>query len=66
MPGTITEGCIRKILGIGLGYMEGWLRGIGSVLVNHLRESAATAKVSRSQLWVVGQARLSRLLKVEL
>ncbi|KAL9108049.1 MAG: hypothetical protein Q9227_007155 [Pyrenula ochraceoflavens] len=51
MPGTITEDGIRKNLNIGLGYMEGWLRGIGCVPINYLMEDAATAEVSRSQLW---------------
>ncbi|KAL8895854.1 MAG: hypothetical protein Q9207_007982 [Kuettlingeria erythrocarpa] len=51
MPGAITEEGIRKNLNIGLGYMEGWLKGIGCVPINYLMEDAATAEVSRSQLW---------------
>ncbi|CUS09452.1 unnamed protein product [Tuber aestivum] len=51
MPGTITEEGIRKNLEIGVGYMEGWLRGVGCVPINYLMEDAATAEVSRSQLW---------------
>ncbi|KAL9131942.1 MAG: hypothetical protein Q9217_000222 [Psora testacea] len=51
MPGTVTEEGIRQNLNIGLGYMEGWLRGIGCVPINYLMEDAATAEVSRSQLW---------------
>ncbi|KAF8540033.1 malate synthase [Trichophaea hybrida] len=51
MPGYVTEEGIRKNLIIGLCYMEGWLRGIGCVPINHLMEDAATAEVSRSQLW---------------
>jgi malate synthase len=51
VPGTVTEDGIRKNLNIGLGYMEGWLRGIGCVPINFLMEDAATAEVSRSQLW---------------
>merc|ERR1712029_156277 len=47
----ITEDGIRKNLNIGLGYMEGWLRGVGCVPINFLMEDAATAEVSRSQLW---------------
>lgn len=49
--GIITEEGIRKNLNIGLGYMEGWLRGVGCVPINYLMEDAATAEVSRSQLW---------------
>lgn len=51
VPGKITEEGIRKNLNIGLGYMEAWIRGIGCVPINYLMEDAATAEVSRSQLW---------------
>lgn len=51
VPGSITEEGIRKNLNIGLCYMEGWLRGVGCVPINYLMEDAATAEVSRSQLW---------------
>ncbi|CAN8100657.1 unnamed protein product [Discula destructiva] len=51
VPGQITEAGIRKNLNIGLGYMEAWIRGIGCVPINYLMEDAATAEVSRSQLW---------------
>ncbi|KAL2172640.1 hypothetical protein VTG60DRAFT_4760 [Thermothelomyces hinnuleus] len=51
VPGKITEDGIRKNLNIGLGYMEAWLRGVGCVPINYLMEDAATAEVSRSQLW---------------
>lgn len=51
VPGSITEEGIRKNINIGLGYMEGWLRGVGCIPINYLMEDAATAEVSRSQLW---------------
>lgn len=51
VPGQVTEQGIRNNLNIGLGYMEGWLRGVGCVPINYLMEDAATAEVSRSQLW---------------
>ncbi|KAK6537065.1 Malate synthase, glyoxysomal [Arthrobotrys megalospora] len=51
VPGKITEEGIKKNIAIGLGYMEGWLRNIGCVPINYLMEDAATAEVSRSQLW---------------
>lgn len=51
VPGSITEEGIRQNLRIGLSYMEGWLRGIGCIPINNLMEDAATAEVSRSQLW---------------
>lgn len=51
VPGQVTEDGIRKNLNIGLGYMEAWIRGVGCVPINYLMEDAATAEVSRSQLW---------------
>ncbi|EJP68514.1 hypothetical protein NHJ13051_003749 [Beauveria bassiana] len=51
VPGKITEEGIKKNLNIGLGYMEAWIRGVGCVPINFLMEDAATAEVSRSQLW---------------
>ncbi|KAF2116634.1 malate synthase [Lophiotrema nucula] len=51
VPGKVTEEGIRKNLDIGLAYMEAWLRGVGCVPINFLMEDAATAEVSRSQLW---------------
>ncbi|ODV59071.1 malate synthase [Ascoidea rubescens DSM 1968] len=49
--GRITEKGIRQNLYIGLCYMEAWLRGSGCVAINNLMEDAATAEVSRTQLW---------------
>jgi malate synthase len=51
VPGKVTEDGIRKNLDIGLSYMEAWVRGVGCVPINYLMEDAATAEVSRSQLW---------------
>lgn len=50
-PGKPTEAGIRDNLQVGLGYMEAWLRGIGCVPLNNMMEDAATAEISRSQLW---------------
>ncbi|CCH46076.1 malate synthase [Wickerhamomyces ciferrii] len=47
----ITEQGIKSNLIIGLSYIEAWLRGIGCVPINFLMEDAATAEVSRSQLY---------------
>lgn len=47
----ITEQGIRANCIIGLSYIEAWLRNIGCVPINYLMEDAATAEVSRSQLW---------------
>jgi malate synthase len=51
VPGGVTEAGVRKNLAVGIGYMEAWLRGMGCVPLNYLMEDAATAEVSRSQLW---------------
>lgn len=51
MPGSVTDEGIRKNLVIGVGYMEGWLRTVGCVPINWLMEDAATAEVSRSQVY---------------
>ncbi|MCA0133468.1 malate synthase A [Winogradskyella alexanderae] len=49
--GTITESGIRKNINVGILYMEAWLRGNGAVALYHLMEDAATAEISRTQLW---------------
>jgi malate synthase len=49
--GEITETGLKQNVAIGLGYMEAWLRGIGCVPLFNLMEDAATAEISRAQLW---------------
>jgi malate synthase len=49
--GTITEAGVRQNVAVGLGYVEAWLRGIGCVPLFNLMEDAATAEISRAQLW---------------
>jgi malate synthase len=49
--GTITEFGLRQNIAVGLGYVEAWLRGIGCVPLFNLMEDAATAEISRAQLW---------------
>ncbi len=49
--GTITEAGLRQNVNVGIGYIEAWLRGIGCVPLHHLMEDAATAEISRAQLW---------------
>ncbi|CAG8618884.1 2623_t:CDS:2 [Ambispora leptoticha] len=51
VPGSITEAGIRSNISVGLTYMESWLRGLGCVPIHNLMEDAATAEISRSQLW---------------
>jgi malate synthase len=50
-PGTITGAGLRQNVAVGLGYVEAWLRGIGCVPLFNLMEDAATAEISRAQLW---------------
>jgi malate synthase len=59
--GTITEAGLKQNVAVGLGYLEAWLRGIGCVPLFNLMEDAATAEISRAQLWqwVHNQAKLS-------
>ena len=49
--GTITEAGLRQNLRVGIGYIEAWLRGIGCVPLYNLMEDAATAEISRAQIW---------------
>ena len=49
--GAVTEAGLRQNIAVGLGYVEAWLRGIGCVPLFNLMEDAATAEISRAQLW---------------
>ncbi|MEO8773739.1 MAG: malate synthase A [Gelidibacter sp.] len=49
--GTITEEGIRKNINVGILYTEAWLRGHGAVALYNLMEDAATAEISRTQVW---------------
>ena len=49
--GTISEGGLRTNLSVGLQYVEAWLGGLGCVPLYNLMEDAATAEISRAQLW---------------
>ena len=49
--GTITEAGLRLNIRVGIQYMEAWLRGNGCVPLYHLMEDAATAEISRTQVW---------------
>lgn len=49
--GTITETGIRNNIEVGIRYIESWLRGNGAVAIHNLMEDAATAEISRSQIW---------------
>ena len=47
----ISERGIRTNISVGIQYLESWLRGSGCVPINNLMEDAATAEISRSQIW---------------
>jgi len=49
--GNITLTGVHQNVAVGLGYLEAWLRGIGCVPLFNLMEDAATAEISRAQLW---------------
>ena len=49
--GKITEAGLRNNVSVGLQYLESWLRGVGAAAIYNLMEDAATAEISRSQVW---------------
>ena len=49
--GTITEEGLRTNIRVGVQYLEAWLGGLGCVPLYNLMEDAATAEISRTQLW---------------
>ena len=50
-PGARTEHGMRENIRVGVQYIEAWLRGRGAVPLYNLMEDAATAEISRAQLW---------------
>src|SRR5262249_19312033 len=42
---------LRNNVDVGIRYLEAWLRGSGAVAIHNLMEDAATAEISRSQVW---------------
>lgn len=49
--GTISPAGLRTNISVGIQYLEAWLRGKGSVPINHLMEDMATAEICRAQVW---------------
>jgi len=60
-PGEVTEAGLRSNVDVALQYLEAWLHGNGAVAIHNLMEDAATAEISRSQIWqwVHGGVRLA-------
>jgi malate synthase len=50
-PGEITEEGLRNDVSVGFQYISFWLGGRGAAGINNLMEDAATAEISRSQIW---------------
>jgi len=49
--GKITEDGLRLNINVALLYIESWLRGVGAAAIYNLMEDAATAEISRAQIW---------------
>jgi len=50
-PGNVTEAGLRNNISVGIQYLHSWLKGTGAVGIFNLMEDAATAEISRSQVW---------------
>jgi malate synthase len=49
--GEVTEKGVRKNINVGILYIESWLMGVGAAAIYNLMEDAATAEISRTQIW---------------
>jgi malate synthase len=49
--GAVTEAGLRTNVGVGIQYLASWLSGVAAAAINNLMEDAATAEISRSQVW---------------
>jgi malate synthase len=50
-PGEITQTGVRANVSVGIRYIAAWLSGVGAAAIDNLMEDAATAEISRSQVW---------------
>ncbi len=50
-PGDITDAGVRTNVSVGVRYLDSWLHGVGAAAIDNLMEDAATAEISRSQIW---------------
>lgn len=50
-PGEITDAGVRANVSVGIRYLAAWLSGVGAAAIDNLMEDAATAEISRSQVW---------------
>jgi malate synthase len=57
IPGSeITDGGLRLNVSVGVRYLDAWLHGVGAAAIDNLMEDAATAEISRAQVWSWVQA----------
>jgi malate synthase len=54
--GDITDEGLRVNVSVGVRYLDSWLRGVGAAAIDNLMEDAATAEISRAQVWSWVQA----------
>jgi malate synthase len=50
-PGEITAAGLLTNVSVGVRYLDSWLHGVGAAAIDNLMEDAATAEISRSQIW---------------
>jgi malate synthase len=50
-PGEITDAGVQTNVSVGVRYLDSWLQGVGAAAIDNLMEDAATAEISRSQIW---------------
>src|SRR5262249_12898813 len=50
-PGEITAQGLHTNVSVGIRYLDAWLHGVGATAIDNLMEDAATAEISRSQVW---------------
>jgi malate synthase len=50
-PGEVTGQGLRTNVSVGIRYLDAWLQGVGAAAIDNLMEDAATAEISRSQVW---------------
>ena len=59
--GEVTDDGLRTNVSVGVRYLHSWLNGVGAAAIDNLMEDAATAEISRSQVWQwVKQGRFAR------
>src|SRR5581483_9839431 len=49
--GEVTDGGLRTNVSVGVRYLDAWLHGVGAAAIDNLMEDAATAEISRAQVW---------------